>query len=74
MILGFPLNRACMMRSVIFVIDIRFWSSEYFTATPKPPTAAPCRFRVADVVNIVDQPISIALIYGSTCRWTCLCC
>ena len=30
-----------MMRSVILVIDIRFWSSEDFT-TPTPTTAVSC--------------------------------
>ena len=40
LVLEFPLNRACMVQSVILVIDKRFWSSEDFTTTPKPPTVS----------------------------------
>ena len=37
-----------MIRYVILVTDKRFWSSAHFPTTPKPPTAAPCRLRVAE--------------------------
>ena len=69
-VLGFPLNTACMIRSVILVIDTRFWSSAHFTAPPTPPTAAPCRLRVAEAVNIVDLPILVAL--GLVCALVCV--
>ena len=62
-----------MMRSVILVIDTRFWSSEDFTSTPTHPTAAPCRLRLAEYVKIEDLPILVTFISGSSCRWTCLC-
>ncbi|KAI0220872.1 Phospholipase D1 [Lamellibrachia satsuma] len=51
-----------MIRSVILVTDTRFWSSAHFTTTPTPPTAAPCRLRVAEAVNIVDLPILLKFL------------
>ena len=63
-----------MMWSVILVADTRFWSSEDVNITPTPPTAAPCQVRVTEAVNIVDLPVHIliALLSGSSCRWTSL--
>ena len=55
-----------MVWFVMSVIDMRFWSSEDCTTPPTPPTAAPCR--VAEAVNIVDLPIQVTLISGSSCR------
>ena len=62
-----------MIRSVILVIDTRFWSSLDVTTTPTPPTAAPCPSRLAETVCIMELPILVALTYGFSCRWTSLC-
>ena len=62
-----------MIRSVILVVDTRLWNGVDFTATPTPPTASPCRLHVAEAVNIVYLPILVALISGSSNRWTYLC-
>ena len=62
-----------MMRSDMLANDTRVWSSEDFITTPTSPTAELCRLSVAEDVIILDLPILVALIHGSSYRWTCLC-
>ena len=64
---------ASIILSLILEIEVSSGSSDVWTAIAIPPTAAPCRFRIAEEVKMVDEPKLEMRISGSSGLWIWRC-